>query len=194
MPRSLEKINSDENLNFFKKVFYFMKNKITALLNVHLVANVVMIIILACCETSNFGKIFVNGIPSLFLVHMFIVWAPDFEKAFIVPEWYISSMVICMLFMSIIFLLFLKIIKSIYATIILLGVVIIIALISGLATSWKFNENLTYDLRAWAEINIGMFAYYLSNYVKSKTYSEGINILLKIVEIIGYCLPVIFSE
>ena len=153
-----------------------------------------MIIILACCETSNFGKIFVNGIPSLFLVHMFIVWAPDFEKAFIVPEWYISSMVICMLFMSIIFLLFLKIIKSIYATIILLGVVIIIALISGLSTSWKFNENLTYDLRAWAEINIGMFAYYLSNYVKSKTYSEGINILLKIVEIIGYCLPVIFSE
>ena len=170
-----------------------MKNKITALLNVHLVANVVMIIILACCETSNFGKKFVNGIPSLFLVHMFIVWAPDFEKAFIVPEWYISSMVICMLFMSIIFLLFLKIIKSIYATIILLGVVIIIALISGLATSWKFNENLTYDLRAWAEINIGMFAYYLSNYVKSKTYSEGINILLKIVEIIGYCLPVIFG-
>ena len=38
-----------------------------------------------------------------------------------------------------------------------------------------------------------MFAYYLSNYVKSKTYSEGINILLKIVEIIGYCLPVIFG-
>ena len=66
-----------------------MKNKITALLNVHLVANVVMIIILACCETSNFGKKFVNGIPSLFLVHMIIVWAPDFEKAFIVPEWYI---------------------------------------------------------------------------------------------------------
>ena len=95
--------------------------------------------------------------------------------------------------MPIIFLLFLKIIKSIYATIILLGVLLIICLIAGFATSWKFNDNITYDMRAWSEMCIGMFSYYLSNYVKSKTYSEFINILLKVIEIIGYCVPVILG-
>ena len=193
LPRSLEKLNKDESMGFIKKIYIFMKNKIMALLNVHLVAIIAVIIIIACCDTSSFVDKFVPGIPSIFLVQMIIVWSGDFDKALIVPEWYISSMVICMLFMSIIFLLFLKIIKPIYSTIILVGILLIICLISGFATSWKFNDNITYDMRAWAEMCIGMFSYYLSNYVKSKTYNECINILLKVIEIIGYCVPVILG-
>ena len=40
--------------NFFKKYYYFMKNKITALLNVHIIAIVAVIIIIACCDTKIF--------------------------------------------------------------------------------------------------------------------------------------------
>ena len=65
---------------------------------------------------------------------MIIVWAADFNKALIVPEWYLSSMLICMLFMVPIFLLLNKKLKGIYSTLILIGIVALIAIISGLAT------------------------------------------------------------
>jgi hypothetical protein len=76
---------------------------------------------------------------------MIIVWSGDFDKALIVPEWYLSAMIICMLFMVPIFLLFSKILRGIFITIILVGIVIIITLISGFATSWAFNNNIIYE-------------------------------------------------
>ena len=105
LSRSLEKISKDEKNNIFIKYFYFMKNKITALLNVHVLSIIVVIIIIASCDTKNFVDKFLDGLPSIFLVQMIIVWAGDFDKALIVPEWYLSSMLICMLFMVPIFLL-----------------------------------------------------------------------------------------
>jgi peptidoglycan/LPS O-acetylase OafA/YrhL len=91
------------------------------------------------------------------------------------------------------YLLFCKILKGIFATLILLGIVIIIVIITGLATSWKFNQNMLYNIRAWAEMCIGMLSYYVSISIKDKTYSECINIILKIVEMIGYVVPVIIG-
>ena len=104
LSRSLEKIAKNEKNNIFKKYFYFMKNKITALLNVHVLSIIVVIIIIASCDTKNFVDKFLDGLPSIFLVQMIIVWAGDFDKALIVPEWYLSSMLICMLFMVPIFI------------------------------------------------------------------------------------------
>ena len=193
LARSLEKLIKDEKTTFIKKVYNFMKNKITSLLNVHILSIIAVIIIIACFDTKSFWDKFLPGIPSIFLVQMIIVWSGDFNKALIIPEWYLSAMLICMLFMVIIFLLICKKLKGIYATIILVGIVIIITLITGLSTSWKFNENIVYDIRAWGEMCIGMFSYYLSIYVKNKTYENCTNILLKIIEIIGYGLPVIFG-
>ena len=76
-----------------------MKNKIKALLNVHILSIIVILIIIACCDKKNFVDKFVPGIPSIFLVHMIIKWSPLYDKALIIPEWYLSSMLICMLFM-----------------------------------------------------------------------------------------------
>ena len=84
-------------------------------------------------------------------------------------------------------------VKGIYSTIILVVVLILITVIVGLITSWKFNENIVYDIRAWGEMSIGMFSCYLSIYIKSKTFGNTFNLILKIVEIIGYSLPVIFG-
>ena len=85
------------------KVYNFMKNKITTLLNVHFLSIFVVIIIILSFDTSNFWDIFLPGIPSIFFVQMAIVWSGDFDKALIVPEWYLSAMLFCMLFMVIIF-------------------------------------------------------------------------------------------
>ena len=193
LARSLEKLSKDEKTSFIKKYYLFMKNKITALLNVHLLSIIVVIIIIACFDTKNFKDIFLPGIPSIFLVHMIIVWSGDFDKALIVPEWYLSAMLICMLFMVPIFLLFSKILKGIYITIILVGIVIIITLISGFATSWALNNNIIYDIRAWGEMCVGMFSYYLSIYVKSNNYGDKTMIFFKVLEIFSYCLPVILG-
>jgi len=193
LARSLEKLAKDEKTNIFLKLYYFMKNKITALLNVHILAIIAIVIIIACCDTKSFVDKFVPGIPSIFLVHMIIVWSGDFDKALIVPEWYISSMLICMLLMVFFYLLFCKILKGIYATIILFGILGIIAIITGLATSWKFNENMAYNIRAWGEMCIGMFSYYVSIAIKDNTYSDCISIILKIVEMIGYVVPSILG-
>jgi peptidoglycan/LPS O-acetylase OafA/YrhL len=124
---------------------------------------------------------------------MAIVWSGDFDKALIVPEWYLSAMLFCMLFMVIIFLLIGQRVKGIYSTIILVGFLIIIILIVGLITSWNLNENIVYDIRAWGEMSIGMFSYYLSICIKNKTFGDTFNLILKIVEMIGYSLPVIFG-
>ena len=193
LSRSLEKIAKDEKNNIFIKYFYFMKNKITALLNVHVLSIIVVIIIIASCDTKNFVDKFLDGLPSIFLVQMIIVWAGDFDKALIVPEWYLSSMLICMLFMVPIFLLLTKKIKGIYSTLILIGILVIIAIISGLATKWSFNENLLYDIRAWGEMCIGMLSYYLSVYLKTRNFSNGFLCFIKFFEILCYIVPVILG-
>ena len=102
-------------------------------------------------------------------------------------------MLICMLIMVPIFLLFTKIIRGIFATIILIGILAVIAVIYGFASKWTFNQNITFDLRAWGEMEVGMFSYYLSVYVSKKNYGNGMNIFFKILEIIGYVAPIILG-
>ena len=193
LSRSLEKLCKDEKNSLFKKTYYFMKNKITALLNVHILSIVAVLIIIASCDRKNFVKKFLPGIPSIFLVHMIIVWTGDFNKALIVPEWYLSSMLICMLFMVPIFLSLTKKLKGIYSTLILIGIIALIAIITGLSTKWAFNENILYNIRAWGEMCIGMLSYYLSVYLITKNCGNVLSLLLKIIEIIGYGIPVILG-
>ena len=193
LSRSLEKISRDEKNNIFKKTFYFMKNKITALLNVHVVCIVAILIVIAACDSKNWVDKFLNGLPSIFLVHMIIVWTGDFDKALIIPEWYLSAMLICMLFMVPIFLLLSKKLKGIYSTLILLGIVALIAIISGFSTKWGFNENLLYDIRAWGEMCLGMLSNYLSIYLKSKEFGSCLLLITKISEIIFYVTPAILG-
>ena len=102
-------------------------------------------------------------------------------------------MIICMLFMVTFFLLLTKILKGIYSTLILIGIIAIIAIITGLATKWAFNENILYDIRAWGEMTIGMLSFYLSTCLKNKTFSNCILVIFKIIEIIGYVVPVILG-
>ena len=102
-------------------------------------------------------------------------------------------MLICMLFMVPIFLLLSKNLKGIYSTLILIGIVAIITIISGLATKWGFNDNILYDIRAWGEMCIGMLSNYLSIFLKRKEFGNGLLIFTKILEIICYVAPAILG-
>ena len=99
---------------------------------------------------------------------MAVVYHGNFEKALIVPEWYLSSMIICMLIMVPIFLAFRKLMKGVFVVLILLGVLAIFAVIFILITKMKLKPNMIFDMRAWGEMNLSMFSYYLSIYIEKK--------------------------
>jgi len=193
LARSVERISSKDKSNIYVEYCRFMWGKLKALLVVHIVAIIAVIIVILCTKLDSAGDIIVNGLPSMFLIHMIIVWNSSFNLALIVPEWYLSSMLVTMAFMVPIALLCRKKMKGIFATIILIGVLLICLLICGFATSWALPQNFVYDLRAWGEMCVGMFAFYLSTFIAGKELNNGFKKALPIVEIVLYVIPIIFG-
>ena len=56
LARSLEKLSLDEKTSFFMKYFNFMKNKVKSLLNVHIIAIIAVIIIIASCDSKKYCR------------------------------------------------------------------------------------------------------------------------------------------
>ena len=196
LARSIEKISAKENYNPALESCRFMGNKIKGILPTHLTAIIAVIVVILACNfnLANSGNIILNGLPSIFLVQMVGVWTEAYASALIVPEWYLSSMLLCMLFIvPIALLLRKKIKKGILAIPILLGVLGVIAVIYGLCTNWAFTTTFVYDLRAWGEMCVGMFAYYLSTVIAKKDLKTAPSVTLKVVEMICYCAPIILG-
>lgn len=196
LARSIEKISAKENYNPALESCRFMGNKIKGILPTHLTAIIAVIVVILACNfnLANSGNIILNGLPSIFLVQMVGVWTNAYASALIVPEWYLSSMLLCMLFIvPIALLLRKKIKKGILVIPILLGVLGVIAVIYGLCTNWAFTTTFVYDLRAWGEMCVGMFAYYLSTVIAKKDLKTAPSVTLKVVEMICYCAPIILG-
>jgi len=192
LARSVEKINVLETKsNTAVETFRFMKNKVKGILPTHITAIIAIIIVILVFDLSNAGKLIVNGLPSVFLVHMGAIWNSSYDMALIIPEWYISAMLLSMLFMFPIALLLRKKLKGVFVTLILVAVPVILILSLGLPL--KFPQNLIYDVRAWGELCVGMFAYYLSSVIGKHEFKKPAAITLKVVEGIGYGLPVILG-
>ncbi len=194
LARSIEKISAKENYNPALESCRFMGNKIKGILPTHLTAIMAVIIVILTCNLANSGDIILNGLPSIFLVQMGGVWTEAYASALIVPEWYLSSMLLCMLFIvPVALLLRKKIKKGILVIPILLGVLGVVAVIYGLCTNWAFTTTFVYDLRAWGEMCVGMFAYYLSTVIAKKDLKAAPSVILKVVEMICYCAPIILG-
>ena len=163
LARSIEKLNALEQYNLLPETGKFMWGKIKGILPVHIVAIVAAIIVIIATKLSEAGSIVLKGLPSVFLVHMAVIWDGSFANAIIVPEWYLSAMLITMLFMFPIASLLRKKIKGVFTTIILVGIIILTLIICGFATNWALPQNFVYDLRAWGEMCVGMFAFYFAS-------------------------------
>ena len=194
LARSIEKISSKEKYNPALESCRFMGNKVKGVLPTHLTAIFAVIIVILVCDLANSGHILLNGLPNIFLVQEGGIWTEAYASALIVPEWYLSAMLLCMLFIvPSALLLRKKIKKGILVIPILLGVLGVIAVIYGLCTNWAFTTTFVYDLRAWGEMCVGMFAYYLSTVIAKKELKKASSITLKIVEMICYCAPIILG-
>ncbi len=193
LARSIEKISAKEKYNPALESCRFMGNKVKSILPTHLTAIIAVIIVILACDLANFGHILLNGLPSIFLLQEGGVWTEAYASALIVPEWYLSAMLLSMLFIISIALLLRKKIKGIYVILVLLGVLGVIAVIVGLCMNWAFTTTFIYDLRAWGEMCVGMFAYYLSTVIAKKDLKPAASVVLKVVEMIGYCAPIILG-
>ena len=98
--RSIEKVNNKEEKNLFFDTLEFMKSKIKTILVAHIVVNVIMMIFGMIVDIHSFLKMFLNGFPGIFLIQMAICWKDSMEMTFCIPEWYISTMLLCMLVMA----------------------------------------------------------------------------------------------
>lgn len=192
LARSIEKINANENRrNTAIETAKFMKNKVKGILPTHITAIIAVIIVILVFDLTNAGNLLLKGLPSVFLLQGGALWYNGYADALIVPEWYLSSMLISMLFMFPIGLLLRKKLKGYWVTLIVLCVVAIPALAFGLP--FGFNTNLVYYLRAWGEMCVGMFAYYLSILIANHEFKKPAAITLKVVELFGYGAPIILG-
>ena len=179
--------------NLLKNYGKFMIGKIKGILPTHTIAIIAVLIIIACCDAQSFSQRFIQGLPSIFLVQMVVTWNSSFDAALIVPEWYISSMLLCLAIMFPIAFLLRKKVKGVFVPTILVTIVLLILITVGFSTNWTLPQNLIFNVRAWSEMCIGMFAYYLSVLISKKELNNLKTIVLKIVEIVFYIIPILIG-
>ncbi|MBQ3754682.1 MAG: hypothetical protein II867_00780, partial [Clostridia bacterium] len=79
LARSIEKIGTKDKFNFFGETGKFMWGKLKGILPVHIVAIIGIIIVILVTRLNVAGGMIVNGLPSVFLVHMAVVWDGSFN-------------------------------------------------------------------------------------------------------------------
>ena len=193
LARSIEKIGTNAESKLLPETGKFMWGKVKGILPVHIVAVIGIVIVILTTRLNVAGEMIVNGLPSVFLVHMAVVWNGSFNLALIVPEWYLSAMLVTMLFMFPIGVLLRRKIKGVFTTLILIAFLIVALLICGFSTKWALPQNFVYDLRAWGEMCVGMFAFYLSSALKKKDVKESVKKALPVIEVTLYVIPIIFG-
>lgn len=192
--RSIEKVNNKEEKNIFFDTLEFMMNKIKTIFVAHIVINIIMIIFAMIIDIHSFLKIFLNGLPGLFLIQMAICWKDSMGMSFCIPEWYISTMLLCMLVMAPISFFLRRKINGVWIALILFAFNAVIVAIVALCTKFNMNETFIDDARGWAELCVGMFSYHMSLYISNKEFSNKfVYVTLKIVEMIAYHLPIVLG-
>jgi len=191
--RSVEKITAQEHVRILKEAKGFMWGKIKGILPIHIVAICLMIIVLLLTRQQESGTLIVQGIPSMFLVQTAAVWNDSYQQALIVPEWYLSAMLLTMLILFTLSLVLKKKTKGATYVVFLLVLMLPIILAGMILAKGAFPKNLEQNMRAWGEMCVGMFACYFSAHLKRINLNNRAIKALPVLEIILYCIPIIMG-
>ena len=190
MARSVEKVSKKTDIRLLPETGAFIKGKIMGILPGHIAAMLLMILVVVFFDHANAGWRLGRGIPGMFLVQMGAFWDGSYTESLIIPEWYLSAMLLCMLVMFPVLLLLRKKWESLHSTLISLGIFSGAALILALFLH-GMPQNLVWDFRAMLEMHIGMLIYEAaSRFVQRDTFNAS---KLKAAECIGYGLPVLLG-
>ena len=195
LARSLERAYTAERFRLLPDTGRFMWRKIKSFLPFHLVAVVLMMIVIAAFDTSSFAARMESGWTGIFLLQSAVVWTTC--EGIIMPEWYLSTMLLVMLIIyPCAVLLGRKIKNKVWIPVILLVGLAVIAVAVGFGVQWRFTWNFSVDLRGFGEICLGMLCYYLCRHISGKTVSKGGRTALAVTEGVCYaaafvlmCLP-----
>ncbi|MCM1267740.1 MAG: acyltransferase [Bacteroidales bacterium] len=193
MARSIERFSSDENGKIGKSTLQFMAKKVKGIWPIHITANIAMLFLILLFETSAFMTRFIKGLPGLFFLQMAPLWNESFNEALIVPEWYLSAMLLSMVVIFPLVLLLRRKRKAVSASFCALGIMGVFFLAVGVILKGHIQQNFIYAVRAAAELILGMLAYYLSAAVAKHEYGKTGVRALKAVEWTGYFLPVMLG-
>ena len=188
--RSVEKIAAREPVQIGKETIGFMRGKIRGILPIHVVAILLMILVIVFTRRGEAGNLILQGIPSMFLVQTAAVWNDSYQQALIVPEWYLSAMLLTMLILFPLSLVIKKKTKGATYVVFLLILMLPIILLAICLTG-GLPKNLEQNMRAWGEMCVGIFACHLSQHLKTTHLSDKINNALPALEAILYIVPII---
>lgn len=193
MARSIEKTVDLDVQNITSQTKRFIWSKIKGILPAHIVAIILMILVVVLTRRDEAGSLIAQGIPGMFLIQMAAVWDGSYQQALIVPEWYLSSMLLMMLIMFPMGTWLRKRMKGPAVVSLLLVFMLVILLLVKMVVTGGLPENLQQDLRAWGEMCVGMFACYFSAYLSKANLKSGVQKLLPVLEVILYSIPVILG-
>lgn len=190
MARSVEKASQKSQSSLFVETKSFMKGKIAGILPAHIVAMLLMILVVLFFDRADSGWRLERGLPGMFLVQMGIFWNDSYTESLIIPEWYLSSMLLCMLVIFPVLLALWKNRKGQSAILISMGIFSGITLVLTLVLH-GMPQNLVWDFRAMIEMHIGMLIYVAAARFKN---NDAVNPAgMKVFECVGYGLPVLLG-
>lgn len=168
-----------------------MRGKLKGILSIHIVAILLMILVILLTKREEAGSLILHGIPSIFLVQTAAVWNDSYQQALIIPEWYLSAMLLMMLAMFPLSLWLKKKTKGAAYVGFLLALMLLITLAGIFLSKGALPKNLMMNIRAWGEMCIGMLACYLSMQLAKASPAQRIKKFLPALEMIFYCIPIL---
>lgn len=169
--------------------WHFMWRKIASLLPYHIILIVLTVLYRVISLSKSPMEILINSLPNLFFLQM----SGYQGYALIGDEWYISSMLIALLVIYPLAVRFYDVYVRIVAP--LAGFLLTGLLVALNGTLGRFGEITGFlcngNIRAFAEISLGMFIFELVRVMREREYSRLARWAITIVEI-GCYLTIVF--
>lgn len=194
MAMSAYKLQGSQN-SINRSSIQFIYNKVLGILPLHLIVfTSVYIITIIGRHLSPIESLkrLIKALPNLFLIQKTGVYTSNLSGI----EWYLSTMLIGMWIIFPILLKYYETFSRIVAPVIGLLLIGIIAKHTGYlagVNEWMFNGTIAKgQVRAIAELCLGVFAFEVVRYMKKLHFSKKDRIILTFIEVSAYCIALLY--
>lgn len=169
----------------------FLWRKLKPILPCHIVFSVPLVILVCAFNWSSNPLLFLDYFFSLLLLHR----TGLANRLLIGGEWYISSMLLCMVLLYPLAKRHYKTFTHLVAPFCALMLLGYMNLSAGTLSNVSLVNGITYhcNYRAFAELMLGMVCYEISLVISRKTFTRIQQLFLSVLEAAGYLLTLLFT-
>ena len=189
-------IEKKETMPFDREYWRFMWRKVLAILPYHLLAFALLFVqdwFFNKYNIQSLVKAFLSEIPGLLLLQRVGFNGQHLNSV----EWYISAMLIAMAVIYIFcrrnFRLYSGVVAPVTAILLMGWIFFNCGAWSGAGRKMPLTLGYVSLFRAYAEINMGIFAFRIAKVLERETFSRGEKIFLELLEMGGYAIAIIYS-